>query len=287
MQENIHILNNKILLKKLKEIPQPPKVLYMRGVFGASHHKFITIVGSRKCSDYGKQIVDEICKSLVGQPITIVSGLANGIDAHAHKCALTHNLHTISVLGSGLSENILRMHTNYKLAHKILNSNSALISEYKPSMKSKPYMFPARNRIMVGLSDLVIIIEARKKSGTLITARMATDYNRDLLVIPNSIYSSHSKGSNELIKQGAYVYTEPKDIFNLLNLEYSELKINSYTPNKIEEEIIIAISNNISDIQSLIDYLSKTYNISQITQSLLNLEIEDVVKRVDGRYVVL
>lgn len=293
MKENIRFLEDRYIVKKLKETPYPPERLFIRGEMRGGPegptphaHKFITIVGSRNCSEYGKQVVDEICKSLEGQSVSIVSGLANGIDVQAHKCALKYNLHTIAVLGCGLSEKILRIHSNYRIAQKILDAGGALMSEYEPLQTSRTYMFPARNRIMVGISDLIIVIEAKEKSGTRITARLATDYNRDLLVIPNSIYSTYSKGSNELIKQGAYMYTKPEDIFHLLKLTYTEGKINSYIPNSIEKEILDALHINSKTTQELIEALP-TIIVSEIIQALLNLEIEDVVKRVDGRYVVL
>lgn len=294
MHENIEVLQSGFLWKKLKEIPQPPKMLYIRGDLGGgpfgpatSNHKYITIVGSRRCSEYAKQVTEEICRSLAGQPVTIVSGLATGIDSHAHKCALKYNLHTIAVLACGLSDKTLQLHSNYRLAQKILDADSALISEYEQLQTSRSWMFPARNRIMVGLADLVIVIEAREKSGTRITARMATDYNRDLLVIPNSIYSSFSKGSNELIKQGAYVYTCPEDIFNLLGFEYSESKLNNYTPTSTEAHILDALAQSKSTTQEIIEFTQSKCIVSEVIQSLLNLEIEGVIKRVDGKYVIL
>jgi DNA processing protein len=254
------------------------------GPFGPTTRKYITIVGSRACSQYAKQVVEEMCKSLEGQPVTIVSGLAIGVDAHAHKCALKYNLHTIAILGCGLSENVLRQHSNYRLAQKILESDGALISEYEQNQTSRPYMFPARNRIMVGLADLVIVIEAKEKSGTRITARLATDYNRDLLVVPNSIYSQYSTGSNELIKQGAYVYTKPEDLFNLLKLNFEEKQTQTYTPTDKEKIIIQAITQGHNTTQNILDICSPSLTTSEIIQILLNLEIEDVIKRVDGRY---
>jgi DNA processing protein len=293
MQENIRFLEDIHIIDRLRETPYPPESLFIRGSLGGGPEgpttlgrKFITIVGSRNCSEYGKQVVDEICKSLQGQNISIISGLANGIDVQAHKCALKYNLHTIAVLGCGLSEKVLRIHSNYRVAQKILDAGGALISEYEPLQTSRTYMFPARNRIMVGMSDLIIVIEAKEKSGTRITARLATDYNRDLLVIPNSIYSHYSSGSNELIKQGAYMYTKPEDIFNLLNLTYTEGKINSYIPNSLEKEIFNTLHTNSKTTQEIIEALP-AITVSEIIQALLNLEIEEVVKRVDGKYVVL
>lgn len=298
MQENIYTLNNQTLLDKLSETPYPPKRLYVRGSMAQeagggraegppTTSKFITIVGSRSCSDYAKQVTDDICKSFTGQSVTIVSGLAQGIDAQAHKSALKYNLHTIAVLGCGLGENVLRQHHNYRLAHKILDSGGALLSEYSEHKTSRPYMFPARNRIMVGLSDLVIVIEAKEKSGTRITARLATDYNRDLLVVPNSIYSSYAKGSNELIKQGAYVYTTPEDIYNLLKLDFKENKVQTYIPTKNEKIILDSIALGQNKTQLIIESCSAQLTTSEIIQILLNLEIEEVIKRVDGAYIII
>ena len=301
MQEHIQNVTDSHIIEVLQETPYPPKVLYMRGNVrgdgdyevggggpeGPATHKYITIVGSRACSQYAKQVTEEICKSLEGQPVTIVSGLAIGVDAHAHKSALKYNLHTIAVLGCGLSEKVLQTHLNYRLAQKILESGGALISEYEQDMTSRTWMFPARNRIMVGMSDLVIVIEAKEKSGTHITARLATDYNRDLLVVPNSIYSHYSTGSNELIKQGAYMYTKPEDIFNLLKLNFKENKTQTYTPTENEKIIIEAILSGHTQTQLLIDACSHLLTTSEIIQILLSLEIEEVVKRVDGRYIIL
>jgi DNA processing protein len=299
MQEDIQILRDEILLTKLNETPYPPKVLYIKGNLVEERqcggpagpatlpHRYITIVGSRSCSQYAKQVTEEICKSLQGQPVTIISGLANGIDAHAHTCTLKYNLHTIAVLGCGLGEKVLRTHSNYNLACKILESGGALISEYKSEQVSHKWMFPARNRIMVGLSDLIIVIEAKEKSGTRITARLATDYNRDLLVVPNSIYSHYSKGSNELIKQGAYVYTEPQDIFNLLKLDFEQKEIRNYNPTENEKLILNTINQGHNTTQNILDICSHSLTTSKIIQILLNLEIEDIIKRIDGRYIIL
>lgn len=287
MRENIQIVENTHIIELLKETPYPPKVLYVRGAFGAPHLKRITIVGSRMCSQYAKQVVEEICCALEGQPVSIVSGLAQGVDAHAHKSALKYNLHTIAVLGCGLSDSVLNIHHNQRLAYSILKSGGALISEYTEEVTSKPWMFPARNRIMVGISDLVIIIEAKQKSGTSITARLTTDYNRNLLVIPNSIYSSHSKGSNELIKQGAYVYTQPEDVFNLLGLNFQKKNSSNYLPTESEKLILDAISSGQNKTQLILDECSNKLTTSEIIQILLNLEIEEVIKRIDGVYTVL
>jgi DNA processing protein len=250
-------------------------------------YKLVTIVGSRRCSQYAKQVVEEICRALAGQPVSIVSGLALGIDSHAHECALKYGLHTMAVLGCGLDDSVLYPSRHVRLAHKILESGGALISEYEADRHSISWMFPARNRIMVGLADLVIVAEAREKSGSLISARMATDYNRDLLVVPNSIYSLYSKGSNRLIREGAYIYTEPRDVCDMLGFEYAGESVSKYDPSDTERIILTAITDGHTLTQQIIEHCSSRLPVSEVIQILLNLEIENVIKRVDGTYVVM
>jgi DNA processing protein len=287
MQEDIHIIESDWLWDLMRETPYPPEVLYIRGDLGDPDLKRVTIVGSRKCSEYAKQVVEEICTALEGQPVSIVSGLAHGVDAHAHACALEHGLHTIAVLGSSLVDPLIYPKQNFRLAMRILKAGGALVSECAPEHRSQVWTFPARNRLMVGMSQLVIIIEAREKSGTLITARLATDYNRDLMVVPNSIYSTYSKGSNELMRQGAYVYTKPEDIFDLLGLKYEEKKLSRYEPSAHEQTVIDAIVGGATMTPEILTACTGRISTAGVVQALLNLEIEGVIKRVDGRYIVI
>jgi DNA processing protein len=280
-------LEEKWVRTLLDEIPQPPRTLYIRGQLPPVGHKRVTIVGSRRCSQYARQVVEEICASLAGQPVTIISGLALGIDSHAHECALRHGLHTIAVLGSGIDDDSLYPRRQGQLAYRILESGGALISEYGAGTHALKWMLPARNRIMVGLADLVIVIEAREKSGTLISARMATDYNRDLMAVPNSVHSPYSKGSNDLIRQGAYVYTCPRNIYELLGLEHDESQAPAHQPSDDEKIILGAIATGHIQTQQIIEACSSKLAVSQVIQILLNLEIENVIKRIDGTYVVL
>ncbi len=286
MQYQTEILTDERILKVLGEIPKPPTTLYIRGVAAPPTHRIITIVGSRACSEYGQTVVEEICSALKSYPVSIVSGLAIGIDGHAHISALKHGLHTMAVVGSGLRDDVLYPRQHRGLAKRILDAGGALISENNPSDESKFWMFPARNRIMVGMSELVIIIEARQKSGTCITARLATDYNRDLLVVPNSIYSIHAKGSNELIKQGAYMYTQPKDLLDLLGFETPQTQTHiEYTYLGNEKIIFEALSNGHTTPQAIIDYCISSISVSQAIQTLLDLEIKGQIRRIDGVYI--
>ena len=208
-------LNKEEFPKRLLEIPQPPKQLFVEGILpDENENYFLTVVGSRKCSSYGKEACEKIISELAGHNIVIVSGLAYGIDAIAHKTAMRVGLKTIAVPGSGLSRKVLYPVINRKLAEEILNKGGALFSEFDPEQVATPYTFPQRNRIMAGMSHAILVIEAAEKSGTLITARLAVEYNRDLLIVPGSIFSPNSAGSNRMINLGAAAVSSGKDVLD-------------------------------------------------------------------------
>jgi len=203
----------------LREIPDPPKKgLWLRGTLPSTDKKWLAVVGARACTPYGKQALEYLLGGLAGYPVVIVSGLAYGIDAEAHKAALRHGLPTVAVPGSGLDWNVLYPKANQGLAREILATGGALLSEEKPDATALDYMFPRRNRIMVGLSHATLVVEAKEKSGSLITAKLATEYNRELLVVPGSIFSESSKGTHQFLKLGASAATEPADILRALGL---------------------------------------------------------------------
>lgn len=203
----------------LSEIPEPPKKLYLRGKLPDLTHKFLAVVGSRALTSYGKHACEYLLKGLRGHPIVIVSGLAYGADACAHKVALDIGLPTIAVPGSGLNYDILYPRANVTLARQIIEAGGAHLSEFEPDEKAAFYTFPQRNRIMAGMSHATLVIEAKERSGSLITARLATDYNRDLLIVPGSIFSEMSKGNHQFLKLGATPVTEPADILRALGLD--------------------------------------------------------------------
>jgi DNA processing protein len=223
--EDIYKLKPEQFPKALLEIPQPPKTLYIRGKLPNEDKIYLAVVGSRKYTSYGKDICERLIKGLKGYPIVIVSGLAIGIDTIAHKAALENGITTISFPGSGLDNTALHPRNNVKLAQQIVDSGGCLISEMEPSWKATLYSFPQRNRLMAGISKAVLIIEAEEKSGTLITARLALDYNRDVLAVPGSAFSSNSNGTNWLIKQGATPVTKSTDILEALGFEIEKTKM--------------------------------------------------------------
>ena len=208
--------------KALLEIPQPPKTLYLRGELPAESLIYLAVVGSRKFTSYGRDACEKLITGLKGYPVVIVSGLAMGIDAIAHRAALKNGLTTISFPGSGLDDKVLFPSVNLQLAKEILSSGGALVSEFEPDFKATQFSFPLRNRLMAGISKAVLIIEAEEKSGTLITARLATEYNRDVLAVPGSINSLSSKGTNRLIRQGATPITSPDDLLEALGFEIAK-----------------------------------------------------------------
>lgn len=205
--------------KRLLEIPQPPKSLNYRGTLPSPDLKLLSIVGSRKYTTYGKQAVEELVGGLRNYPIGIVSGLALGIDSLAHEAALRNNLYTLAIPGGGLNNAALYPAAHKNLARRILEANGGLLSEFEPDFKATNWSFPQRNRLVAGISHATLLIEAAEKSGTLITARMATDYNRELLVVPGSIFSKNSAGVHQFMKLGATPVTCTKDILDVLHIE--------------------------------------------------------------------
>lgn len=221
----IRKLPKKDFPKALLEIPQPPEDLWIIGDLPTEKNLiYLCIVGSRKFTSYGREACEKIIAGLKGYPIVIVSGFAIGIDTIAHKKAIQTGLKTIVFPGSGLSDSAIYPKTNIKLMREVVENGGCLISEFKPDFKATTWSFPMRNRLMAGISKAVLIVEAEEKSGTLITARLTTEYNRDLLVIPGSIFSPNSKGVNKLIRQGATPVTSPDDVLEALGFELKKDK---------------------------------------------------------------
>jgi DNA processing protein len=205
--------------KALLEIPQPPKELWIIGELPPEDLIYLCVVGSRRNTTYGREACEKIIAGLKGYPIVIVSGLAMGIDTIAHKKALSVGLKILVFPGSGLSPEAMYPKTNAKLAEEIIRNGGCMISEFEPDFKATLWSFGQRNRLMAGISKATLIIEAEERSGTLITARLTTEYNRDLLVVPGSIFSPNSKGTNRLLHQGATPITCAEDVLEALGFE--------------------------------------------------------------------
>ena len=263
----------------LQQIPDSPKEgLHVIGNPWPDNHKRLCIVGSRKITDYGQAVVDRLLSGLIGNPISIVSGLAMGIDAYAHKSALKNGLHTVAFPGSGLSSKVISPATNRLLAVDIINAGGGLVSEYDHNQKSAVWTFPRRNRLMAGLADAVLVIEAGIKSGTLITARLALDYNTDVLTVPGSIFNPGSAGPHQLLRDGAGLVQNSDDILIALGMQTgtkAEIDLNSLSD---DEQIIYKLirSNPITKDELIRDSkLDTTRALSVITMlELKGLTIE-------------
>lgn len=207
----------------LLEIPEPPERLWVRGTLPVKDIKKLAVVGSRALTPYGRSACEALIRGLSGYPISIVSGLAFGADACAHRTALASGLHTIAIPGSGLNDDTIAPQTNLALAKEIERAGGALISEHSPETHARPEYFPSRNRIMAGLADAVLMIEAGEKSGTLITARLAVEYNRDLLCVPHRIDDTHGKGAHQFLRMGAELVTESAHILEALRIPQKQV----------------------------------------------------------------
>lgn len=209
----------------LREITDPPKHLYVQGSIDPlcdKTFKILCVVGSRKYSHYGKEVTEKLIAGLKGYNICIVSGLALGIDSIAHRAALSVGLHTIAFPGSGLDPSVLYPQTHKKLAREIVEKGGALVSEFPLTLPAQEWTFPSRNRLMAGVSHGVLVIECNLKSGTLITAKQAAGYNRDVAAVPGSIFSPLSAGPHMLIGNGAMAITSSDDLLEFLGFARRE-----------------------------------------------------------------
>ena len=206
-------MNSKYYPERLRNIDAPPKELYCLGNLELLNYKNnIAMIGSRNCSSYGEKVAKDFAYNLAKEEVCVVSGLAKGIDAFSHIGALNANGKTIAVLGSGLDK--IYPKENIKLVESIIKNNGLVLSEYPLGTVALKQHFPARNRIISGLSDSVLVVEARKNSGTNITVDFALEQGKDVFVIPGNIYSKTSDGTNFLITEGAIPVLSYKDILD-------------------------------------------------------------------------
>jgi DNA processing protein len=266
--------------KLLKEIKDPPKILYYLGEIKLSENYF-AIVGTRRFSSYGKQVALEIAGDLAEAGLTIVSGFATGIDTFAHQATIERGKRTIAVLGTGLDEKSIYPKSNLKLVNEILEIGGCLISEYPPGTHGSEFTFPQRNRIISGLSLGVLVVEAKEKSGALITANFAFSQKRKVFAIPGPIYSSNSRGPHFLIKKGAKLVENADDILKELNLPGLKPDVRPLVGETKEENLILEV---LKEESLYIDkIIEKTKLLAPMVASTLAiLEIKDKVKNLGG-----
>ena len=262
--------------ENLKNIPDPPMLLFIKGNLPKGNH--ISIVGTRKHTSYGKKITEIVVKELVKNEINIVSGGAYGIDTIAHKQALKSNGKTIAVLGSGID--VPYPPSNKKLFEEI-SERGALISEFPFGAEASKYTFPQRNRIVAGISEATVVIEAPEKSGSLITAKLANEYGKPVFAVPHNIDNHKGRGCNLLIKDGAVPVLSEETIFEEIPYLLKSGKFNKNLKNLHEEEIKVL---NSFETEIHIDRLIEItgFSFDSLNIILFNLEMEGLVKNENG-----
>lgn len=269
----------------LAQTTNPPFLLYVRGTLTELDRWSVAVVGTRQASTYGKEVTRKLVSGLVAAGITVVSGLALGIDAVAHSAALAAGGRTLAVLGSGVDQ--IYPQSNFQLGTTILQQG-ALISEYPVGTLPTATNFPPRNRLIAGLSLGALVIEAAAKSGALITAQFAVEQGRDVFAVPGNIFSQRSEGTHQLIKDGATLVTSVDDILEALNLHmaYSQQSIAAALPETPEE---IALLRLVEAEPRHIDLIARESTLPQpvVSSTLAMLELKGLVRQVGGMQYVL
>ncbi len=260
----------------LREIPKPPKEIYLLGDIGPMlTQPRLAVVGTRKVTPYGRYVTTKLAGETASRGVAIISGLALGVDAIAHKAALDSGGATLAVLASGLDQ--ITPASNFYLGKRILEQGGAIISEYPPGTPARPEHFIARNRLVSGISDAVLITEAAGKSGTMHTANFALDQGKTVLAVPGNINSPLSEGTNNLIKSGAVPVTAITDILHALDLpEAGELQQQMFGNTQEETIIINLLQQGVSDSAQL---LARSHLVAAVfSQSLTMLEISGKIR---------
>jgi DNA processing protein len=262
-------------LRVLGTIPNNPKYIFFKGSIPERRIPSVAIVGTRKPTPYGKEVTQTLSYELAKKGIVIISGLALGIDGIAHTAALEAGGTTIAVLANSVDTVYPRTHQG--LAEKILAQNGAILSEYEPPRDARGYQFLARNRIISGLADAVVIVEAAARSGTLSTAMHALEQGKEVFVVPGNITSPLSRGCNQLLKQGAHPVTQAEDILEIiapgLTVAQTVLPLGS-TP--LESTIISLLQSGVRDGDEL--QAKSCTNLSDFNQALTMLEIQGIIR---------
>lgn len=266
----------------IKKLTDAPRVLYYIGALAAASAPCVAVVGTRRPTDYGHQAALKISGELADAGVTVVSGLAPGIDTFAHQACVEQNKPTIAVLGTGLSETAIYPQQNVQLARHIVESGGCLISEYPPTQPGLPHQFPQRNRIVVALSMAVVVVEAKEKSGSLITARLAQEQQKKLLAVPGQIYTLNAQGPNRLIKAGATLIEGAQDVLDVLSIEP---RFAAREPqNAAENSEQLAIFTALQEGNLPIDGIIKATNLPApiIAATLAEMEISGKIRNLGG-----
>lgn len=288
MRERVDAVRNHVVTilddaypQLLREIPDPPLALHFRGDISLLAQPAIAIVGSRRATPYAINVAQQLAPQLASAGLTIVSGLARGIDAAAHRATLEANGKTIAVLGTGID--LVYPPSNRKLFERIANEG-LIVTEFAPGTPPKREHFPIRNRVISGLSEGTLIVEATSRSGSLITARMAAEQNREVFAVPGSIFSAGSEGTHRLVQYGAKLVHDVNDIL----IELRKDLLPTQTPKEPEGPLAEVLASLTRDEGKHVDTIAAQTNndSTKVAESLLQLELEGWIRALPGaRYV--
>ncbi|MEQ6166648.1 DNA-processing protein DprA [Ekhidna sp. MALMAid0563] len=269
---------------RLKQVPDAPNIIYKKGAGDLNPKKSIAVVGTRKATEYGKSITDKIVADLASLNVTVISGLAYGIDIQAHKSSLNENTPTLAILAGGLDRIYPSVHKKYA---EQIQETGAIITESIPGTKPDPHLFPARNRIIAGMADATIVVEAAAKGGALITANIADSYNRLVFAVPGDVGHTFSEGTNKLIAtQRALIYTGVEDLIYHLNWDITQEDSKpKVIPELTQEEqsIYELLNENRSSLEIDLIAMKTQIPINQVASHLLSLEFKNLVKSMPGK----
>jgi DNA processing protein len=291
----IHKFRIKPLFITDKEYPQrllncydPPTLLFYKGSANLNSSKIVSIIGTRTHTDYSKKMTDELIEELSAQNVLIVSGMAYGVDAMAHKAALKNNLPTVGVLGHGLDQIYPPDHSN--LAKDMVKDGGGLLTEFRSQTNPDKHNFPTRNRIVAGMSDATIVIESGIKGGSMVTAELANGYNKDVFAFPGKVTDNKSAGCNYLIKSNkAMLLTDAQQLIEIMGWEEKNQKSKTKSQKEIfielskEEKIIVDILNEKETVHIDEINLRSGLSSSAIAAAILNLELQNVVNGLPGK----
>ncbi len=270
--------------RHLRSIDQPPPVLYLRGTLEETDHWAVAIVGTRRITAYGRQVTEQLATTLAQNGVTVISGLARGVDSVAHQAALNAGGRTIAVLGSGVDH--IYPPENRQLAERMI-AQGAIISDYALGTPPDGANFPPRNRIISGLSMAVVVVEAGRKSGALITAQFAADQGREVYAVPGNITAPQSKGTNRLIQQGAHPLLAPQELLEQLNLsritQHREAR-KILPANELEAKLLETISTQPLHVDEI--SVQCQLPIGQVSATLAMMELKGMVRQVGGMHYV-
>ena len=282
-------LNNKKYPKLLASIKNKPKILYYLGSLRALEAPTVAIVGTRRASEYGKEVVKKISNELAQAGITIVSGMALGIDTFAHQGAIETGGKTIAVLGSSMEDRFVYPQQNVLLMHNIIKTGGLIFSEYKEKHLARKYDFIKRNRIVSGLSLATLVADAPIKSGAMITARLTSDEKRKVFAVPGSIFSANSALPHYLIKKRiAHLAEKAEDILELLNLDnlfsFKNKQKQKNLLSQKEQVIVRILKINNCSLDELIE--KSKMPINELAIIITDLELKKIIKNINGSYII-